>query len=184
MGTSGIASSQPPTGSTRWLAGHRSGIGAGFPSFLAAASDRSVRDGAGGAVRTEAGNLVVSMRPSLHGLSPAKIHNQVMQNKADSSIFDVRRTDGEVRRLSVERGPYKLPVVRAQEDGDNTPIARVPFFGHGTATALADWLKDHRSAGAVVLDLRDNEGGSLEEVVKAADCSSNRVRLSSIGAAR
>ena len=69
----------------------------------------------------------------------------------------------------MERGPYKLPVIRVQEDDDPTPVARIPFFGHGTAEAMADWLKGQRTARAVVLDLRDNEGGSLDEVVRAAD---------------
>ena len=151
---------------------HRSGIGAEFSIVPGRGLLITEVFETGPAERSglKPGDLVVSMDDHpFTGLSPAKIHTQVMHNKADSSIFDVRRTDGEVRRLAVERGPYKLPVVRIQDEEYKTPIARVPFFGHGTADALADWLKDHRSAGAVVLDLRDNEGGSLEEVVKAAD---------------
>ncbi len=174
MGTSGnrVLTAAEQEAHTLWLAGHRSGIGAEFSIVPGRGLLITEVFETGPAERSglKPGDLVVAMDDHpFTGLSPAKIHTQVMHNKAESSIFDVRRTDGEVRRLAVERGPYKLPVVRIQDDEEQTPIARVPFFGHGTAAALADWLKEHRGAGAVVLDLRDNEGGSLEEVVKAAD---------------
>lgn len=155
-----------------WLAGHRSGIGAEFSIVPGRGLLITEVFETGPAERSglKAGDLVVAMDDHpFTGLSPAKIHTQVMRTTVDSSIFDVRRSDGEVRRLSVERGPYKLPVIRVQEDDDPTPVARIPFFGHGTAEAMADWLKGQRTARAVVLDLRDNEGGSLDEVVRAAD---------------
>jgi len=174
MGTSGnrVLTVSDQEAHTQWMGGHRSGIGAEFSIVPGRGILITEVFESGPAERSglQPGDLVVSMDDHpFTGLSPAKMHTQVMLNKADESIFDVRKADGEVRRLTVERGPYRLPVIHVQEDEDRTPIARVPFFGHGTADALADWLKDHREARAVVLDLRDNEGGCLDEVVKAAD---------------
>ncbi len=174
MGTSGnrVLTTTEQEAHTRWMSGHRSGIGAEFSIVPGRGLVITEVFEAGPAERSglKQGDLVVSMDDHpFTGLSPANIHTQVMRSQSGASIFDVRRQDGGVRRLTVERGPYKLPVVRAQEHGNRTPLARVPFFGHGTADALAEWLKAHRNAGAVVLDLRDNEGGALEEVVKTAD---------------
>lgn len=173
MGTSGnrVLTVTEQEAHAQWMAGQRIGIGAEFSIVPGRGLLITEVFEEGPAERSglETGDLVVSMDDHpFTGLSPAKIHHQVMRSKADASVFDVRRMDGEVRRLTVERGPYTLPAVRAHEE-DHTPVARLPFFGHGTSAALAEWLKEHKSARAVVIDLRDNEGGSLEEVVKTAD---------------
>jgi carboxyl-terminal processing protease len=84
-------------------------------------------------------------------------------------VFDVRRKDGSIRRVTVERGGYALPPIRSTESVDQTPVARIPFFGKGTASALKTFLERWDEASAVVIDLRDNEGGALEEVISAAD---------------
>ena len=173
MGTSGnrVLTATEQDAHTLWMAGHRSGIGAEFSIVPGRGLliTEVFESGPAEASGLKTGDLVVSMDDHpFTGLSPAKIHTRVMRNRADASVFDVRRADGEVRRLTVERGPYTLPVVRAQ-DSDGAPVARLPFFGHGTADALSAWLKAHRQAPAVVLDVRDNEGGSLDEVVKTAD---------------
>jgi len=102
-------------------------------------------------------------------MSPASIHRQVRRSKSPSSILDIRRKDGSIRRLTVSHGPYRVPTVREIEEDASTPVARIPFFGSGTAESLARWLKQQRSFDAVVIDLRDNEGGSLNEVIGAAD---------------
>jgi carboxyl-terminal processing protease len=156
----------------RWLEGHRTGIGAEFSIvggrgllittvFLAGPADTA---------GLHAGDLVVSMDDHpFTGLSPAAIHARVRRARGSSSVLDLRRRDGSIRRITVERGAYQLPTVRPLDGEGATPVLRVPFFGRGTAAALASWLREQRAAAAVVLDLRDNAGGALEEVIKAAD---------------
>jgi carboxyl-terminal processing protease len=79
----------------------------------------------------------------------------------------VRRNNGTVSRVEVERGTYQIPSVSARRDQDALVI-RILFFGSGAASqvqaALQDW-----SGPAIVLDLRDNPGGSLDEMVAVAD---------------
>ncbi len=157
---------------TRWMEGHRSGIGAEFTIVQGRGLmiTEVFESGPAQAAGLEAGDVVISIdqRP-LTGLSSAAIHARVVQTSAEVSVFDVRRASGGVRKLSIARGAYKRPVVQSMSGREHTPIAWVPFFGNGTADALAEWLKEHKSADAVVLDLRDNEGGSLDEVVRTAD---------------
>lgn len=160
------------TAHAKWLEGHRSGIGAEFSIVLGRGLliTEVFDEGPAEIAGLLRGDLVVSMDDHpFTGLSPAAIHTHVRRTDSPKSILDVRRDDGSIRRVNIERGDYKLPAVRPLEEKTVTPIARVPFFSHGTAKALAAWLRNQRSADAVVLDLRDNEGGSLDEVIKAAD---------------
>jgi carboxyl-terminal processing protease len=103
------------------------------------------------------------------GQSASGIHGYVSQNEEPDTVLDVRRTDGTIRRLSVKRGPYRVPSVRTTVINRTTAVAQVPFFGKGTAEAIEQFLKSQRSASAVVIDLRDNQEGSLDEVLAAAD---------------
>ena len=156
----------------RWLEGHRSGIGAEFSIVLGRGLlITEVFDGGPAEIAgLRKGDLVVSMDDHpFTGQSPSAIHTHVRRTDGPSSVLDVRRDDGSIRRVEVERGGYQLPAVRPSEEKTVTPIARVPFFSHGTADALASWLREQRSSDAVVIDLRDNEGGSLDEAIKAAD---------------
>jgi carboxyl-terminal processing protease len=155
-----------------WLQGHRKGIGADF-SILSGRGLLITEVFSGGPADRgglTAGDLVVSMNDHpFIGLRREAIHFLVRRAKRAETIFDVRRKDGSIRRVTVERGGYALPPIRSSESVDQTPVARIPFFGKGTAVALKSFLEQWDEASAVVIDLRDNEGGTLEEVVSAAD---------------
>jgi carboxyl-terminal processing protease len=155
-----------------WLQGHRDGIGADF-SILSGRGlliTEVFSDGPADRGGLTAGDLVVSMNDHpFIGLRREAIHFLVRRAKRAETVFDVRRKDGSIRRVTVERGGYALPPIRSNESADQTPVARIPFFGKGTAAALKAFLEQWEEASAVVIDLRDNEGGTLEEVVSAAD---------------
>jgi carboxyl-terminal processing protease len=155
-----------------WLQGQRDGIGAEFSIIAGRGILITEVFDAGPAAEAgiEVGDLVVSMNDHpFTGQTASSIHSHVARSKRETTVLDVRRTDGSIRRLSVDRGPYRLPPVRTTLINKKTPVARVPFFGTGTAAAIERFLREQRAAPAVVLDLRDNEGGSLEEVIDAAD---------------
>ena len=156
----------------QWLSGHRTGIGAEF-SIVGGRGlliTTVFKEGPADTADLHTGDLVVSMNDHpFTGLSPAAIHARVRHLQGPSSVLDLRRRDGAIRRITIKRGSFQLPAVRPVDGVGHTPVLRVPFFGRGTADALAAWLRDQRSASAIVLDLRDNEGGVLDEVIKAAD---------------
>jgi len=157
---------------TAWMQGHRKGIGADF-SILAGRGlliTEVFPDGPADRGGLTEGDLVVSMNDHpFIGLRRDAIHFLVRRAKRTETVFDVRRRDGSIRRVTVERGGYALPPIRSSESAEQTPVARIPFFGKGTASALKTFLERWEDASAVVIDLRDNEGGTLEEVVAAAD---------------
>lgn len=155
-----------------WMRGQRIGIGAEF-SILTGRGlviTEVFEKGPAQQAGLQAGDLVVSMDDHpLTGLGRMAIHARTRRLTSAQTVFDVRRNDTAIHRLSVERGTYMLPAVRMGSENSKATVARVPFFGVGTAKALAQFLTEEVETDAVVLDLRDNSGGCLEEAVEAAD---------------
>jgi carboxyl-terminal processing protease len=155
-----------------WLEGERTGIGAEF-SILPGRGLLITEVFEGGPASDAglvSGDLVVSMNEHpFTGQAAQRIHAQVRRCSGPSAVLDVRRSDGVIRRVDIQRGGYRVPPVRISEETMPTPVARVPFFGKGTAEALERFLHEQTNAAAVIIDLRDNEGGSLDEVVESAD---------------
>ena len=174
MGVDGnrVLTSEEQREHEEWLEGRREGIGAEF-SIIAGRGIQITsvfEDGPAAKAGIREGDLVVSMNNHpFTGQSASGIHGYVSQNEEPDTVLDVRRTDGTIRRLSVKRGPYLVPPVRTTVINRTTAVAQVPFFGKGTAEAIEQFLKSQRSASAVVIDLRDNQEGSLDEVLAAAD---------------
>ena len=155
-----------------WMRGHRVGIGAEF-SILTGRGlviTEVFEEGPAQQAGLQPGDLVVSMDDHpLTGLGRMAIHARTRKLNSEQTVFDVRRNDTAIHRLNVQRGDYTLPAVRMGSENTNATVARVPFFGVGTAKALARFLSEEVETDAVVLDLRDNSGGRLEEAVEAAD---------------
>lgn len=155
-----------------WLEGERTGIGAEF-SILPGRGlliTEVFEDGPASNAGLVRGDLVVSMdEHPFTGQGAQGIHTHVRRCSSPSAVLDVRRKDGAIRRVDIQRGAYRVPPVRTSEAAKATPVARVPFFGKGTAAALERFLREQKNAAAVIIDLRDNEGGSLAEVVDSAD---------------
>jgi carboxyl-terminal processing protease len=154
-----------------WMAGHRSGFGAEFGivagrgMVLTDVFPNGPADHAG----MQPGDLIISMdEHPFTGLSETRIHARIQASVGSLSVFDVRRADGTLHRVSIERGPYQVPLLRHRVLND-VLVVRIPFFATGTAEALAETLHTVESFSAVVLDLRDNDGGLLAESVASAD---------------
>jgi carboxyl-terminal processing protease len=165
-----VMSAEEYAAAEAWLEGERFGIGTEFSivpgrgMVLTAVFPDSPAAGVG----LKAGDLLVSIdNHPFTGLPAPVIQARVQRQKTQDLVFDVRRLDGSIGRVAVSRGSYQIPTVISRRDRDAL-VLRIMFFGSGAAaevgTALADW-----SGAAVVLDLRDNPGGSMDEMVATAD---------------
>lgn len=83
-------------------------------------------------------------------------------------LLDVRRQGGPVRTVPVAWGTYWLDAVAPCGDG-SVQCLEIQQFGAGTSAALARALQEMDPSQGVLLDLRTNEGGLIEEMVSAAD---------------
>ena len=153
-----------------WYRGEREGLGAEF-SIVAGQGVLITELFAGGAAARSGlrlGDLVVAVDDQpFTGLPAAAIHALVKRSVGATATLDVRRDLSELKRFKVQRGPYKVAAVQVGQS-DGLSIIRIKFFGQGTAEDLARALGTVEPGAAVVIDLRDNEGGSLDEVVAAA----------------
>lgn len=113
------------------------------------------------------GDLIVGIddRP-LTGLGAPLIHQLLVRSTGDRVQLDIRR-DGKLRRVSLQRGTWHLSDVRVTER-DGVQIIRVPYFGRGVSRALTEATRGLKDASDVILDLRSNEGGLLDEAVASA----------------
>lgn len=73
-------------------------------------------------------------------------------------------------QIQITPAPFEAPLPSRVDHGDVARIV-VPFFGTGTAAKLEQLLAEVRSAGVrkLIVDLRGNAGGSLQEAVQSAD---------------
>lgn len=153
-----------------WFRGDRDGLGAEF-SIVAGQGlliTEVFASGAAAQAGLRVGDLVVALDDQpFTGLPAAAIHALVKRSAGPSATLDVRRDQSELKRFKVQRGPYKVAAVQVGE-ADGLAIIRIKFFGQGTADDLARALRAVAPGAAVVIDLRDNEGGSIDEVVAAA----------------
>jgi carboxyl-terminal processing protease len=99
----------------------------------------------------------------------------------ESAVADIRGKAGEPVTLSILRGDKLVSVrvvrskvvydqVRGSIVGDAVGLVEIPSFNARTPGALRDVLTDlsGRGARALVVDLRDNPGGSFDDAVAAA----------------
>ncbi len=113
------------------------------------------------------GDLIVGIddRP-LTGLGAPLIHQLLVRSTGNQVQLDIRR-EGKLRRVTLQRGTWHLSDVRVSER-DGVQIIRVPYFGRGVTRALTEATRGLKDASDVILDLRSNEGGLLEEAVASA----------------
>lgn len=186
LGTDGhaVLTEQQHRQALGWLRGERNGVGAEFRIlagrgiYLTEIYPGSPAERAG----LNRGDLVVAINDHpLTGRTSTQIFAITRSLDGPHVVFDVRRNaTGRLDRVDVERGTYVVPTVKADMDG-NTLCIDLRFFALGTARALARALSsasaDVEAAGgadpahrpAVVIDLRDNAGGLLDEAMAAAD---------------
>ena len=152
-----------------WRRGDREGIGA-FYEILPGRGlrmDAVFSGGPAAAAGLRRGDVVVGINGHpFTGLGQDAIFqlSQVEAQRA-SVALDVARGP-EIRRLEIQRGRYRIPSV--QQHPERADCLEVRFFGEGAAARLAELLQQLRPEDGLVLDLRDNQGGLLEEALAAA----------------
>jgi carboxyl-terminal processing protease len=93
-----------------------------------------------------------------------------IKGPAGTSVKLTVRSDGEERELTLERASVEIPVVEAKMERDagrkiaHVRLASFTSGAHGEVGEAVDRLLE-RGAEGVVLDLRDNGGGLLNEAV-------------------
>ncbi len=117
------------------------------------------------------GDFVVGVNGQpLTGMPGRVLHETLTHIVGGKVTLDFRRDDAELRRISVDRGRYRVGGVRlVPQEAPDITLVRVPFFGQGSAAALAALLKGADEHDALILDLRHTEGGLLTEAVAAAE---------------
>jgi carboxyl-terminal processing protease len=93
-----------------------------------------------------------------------------IKGPAGTSVKLTVRSDGRTRRITLERAEVEIPVVRAQmrrANGRKIAHVRLAGFTSGAHGAVGEEVRRLLKKGAdgVVLDLRDNGGGLLNEAV-------------------
>jgi carboxyl-terminal processing protease len=116
------------------------------------------------------GDTVIAMGPwSFAGRSRPEIHAIVLQQADPTGSpaldLEVASAEGMRRRVTLVRGPFQIAPVRSMPRA-RVPTLRIHHFATGTARAIQTALED--GFDCLVLDLRDNPGGSLDEAVESA----------------
>src|SRR5262249_1527896 len=124
----------------------------------------------------EAGEVIVSVEgDSIAGESSADSTEKIKGPEGSKVTIGVQADppDGKVREVEVTREQIELPVVdsRVKRVGDRTlGYVRLLSFSEGAHAALREAVEKVEKKGAegIVLDLRGNGGGLLEEAVLTA----------------
>lgn len=123
----------------------------------------------------EAGEVIVSVDgTSIAGLSSEAATEKIKgPEKTEVTLGVLEPKSGRVRRLRVTREQIALPVAIGKvERRDGAKLGYVGFstFSEGSAELLRKQIEKVNREGAegVVLDLRENGGGLLQEAVEAA----------------
>jgi carboxyl-terminal processing protease len=117
-----------------------------------------------------AGDLIVKVGDrSLRGRS-AQEATALIKGPAGTSVQLTLQRDGDERTVELKREKVTVPVVqRAMRRSGGTKVAhvRLSTFSSGAHGEVADAVRDLKADGAqgIVLDLRDNGGGLLNEAV-------------------
>ncbi len=114
------------------------------------------------------GEAIIAMGGiSFYGRTPPEMYETASSLSGQEVVLEVLGTNGQARSLRVAPGEFQVPAVQVTTDNP-TVVVRLAHFGHGTAELLAQTLADLGPV-PIVLDLRDNPGGLLEEAVASAD---------------
>jgi carboxyl-terminal processing protease len=117
----------------------------------------------------QAGEAIIAMGGlSFYGRTVPEMYQTAARLSGRPVELEVIDFSGEIRLITVAPGEFVVPGVRLISESSTVAVVRVAHFGQGTAEALAQML-GQLGPCPVVLDLRDNPGGLLEEAVATAD---------------
>jgi carboxyl-terminal processing protease len=96
---------------------------------------------------------------------------RIMGTVGTSVTLTVRSASGDIRQITLVRAEIKIEAVTWRQLPDTTVVhLRLSSFAKDTASQLDSVLADigKQGATAIILDLRDNPGGLLDEAVAVA----------------
>lgn len=94
-----------------------------------------------------------------------------MRGKPGSKITltVLREGESQSRDFTLVREIIKVASVRSRDLGDNITYIRITSFQENTATDLQAVLDKNKKTRGIILDLRDNPGGLLDQAVRIVD---------------
>ncbi len=121
----------------------------------------------------EVGDTIVAVDGEATAMmSLAEIARRIKGATATAVQLEVRGPGAAVRRVRVVRARIQLMSVDARRLTDGLAYLRIRAFGERTGQEVADVLRTLRGGpglSGLVIDLRDNPGGLLDEAVRVAD---------------
>ena len=96
----------------------------------------------------------------------------IMRGKAGTpiDITIVRKGENKPIKIDIIRGIIKIKSVHAKTIGDDVLYLRVSSFDNNVAKHLTKFINKYKkTTKGIVLDLRNNPGGSLDQAIKAVD---------------
>jgi len=153
-----------------WRRGIREGIGVEFQLVPGQGLllQGIIEDSPGHIVGLQAGDLVVGIDGiSLLGLEAREVLDCIHAEDPPVRVLDIRRGE-ELSRVEVPRGSYKVHNMHLFERPGQPAIIELNFFGEGLSEQLQALLVDLEDRERLVLDLRDNQGGMLQEAISCA----------------
>lgn len=95
----------------------------------------------------------------------------LIKGEAGTSVVIGILRNGETYRYSMTRSKVEVKYVTAEQTLDNILILRINTFGSGTLSNIEAILKqiDQSKVNGVIIDVRNNPGGYLDQAVKVAE---------------
>lgn len=121
-----------------------------------------------------AGDEIVKINgEDMVGVGADEIANLIKRGEEDHFVMDIRR-DGEILTFELDRTQIDIPSVDGSflEGQDGLAYINISTFANNTPMELADTLAALEKEGTIrgiVLDLRNNPGGSVAAVIQIAD---------------
>lgn len=157
------------------ISGHFSGIGLTVSQVRQGLRVDSVFPGSPAEkVGIDPGDLIVSVDgDSIAGESSDASTEKIKGPEGSEVTIGVKSGDSKVRELKVTRAQISLPVVSSkleEKGGRKWGYVRLVSFSEGAHAALHEAVEKLQRKGAegIVLDLRENGGGLLDEAVLTA----------------
>jgi carboxyl-terminal processing protease len=157
------------------IEGRFSGIGISVTSVKRGLrAERVFKDSPAEMAGIETGDIITSVGGrSIEGMSTEAATLKIKGPEGTDVVIGVLSPGRKVRELRLTRARIRLPVVSskvATVDGEKVGYVRLAAFSEGAHGPLRHAVRkvDREGAGSLVLDLRANGGGLLEEAVLSA----------------
>lgn len=111
------------------------------------------------------GDVVIAINnESVSSKTREEAYIELLKNRHVS--IDVLRPDGNQERLTMEKEAVYKPAIEVDKLSDQTALVKIRVFSLGSFTHFYSQLKTLKSQGYenLVFDLRDNPGGSLNDL--------------------